>query len=216
MSLAFVDDNFYHIFGCVVGMALFKSTGVIDAYTVDFLGKNHKGLYGSIRRWAAVSWGVGAVIMGHLTDAYGFNVNFYLFGGVSAALLLFITWGFPVRIKSEQESYDRRSAGDTEESQGPRPEELRKALLRPAILFWLVEVAIVGAAMATVETFLFVYLQNELNASTALCGYTVGITVIFELPLFAFSKLVLEKAGHDVLFLAALFAYFLRAFGYSF
>jgi MFS family permease len=94
-------------------------------------------------------------------------------------------------------------------------EQLRRALFKLPVVFWLVEVALVGASMSLVDNFLFVYLQNDLQASTVLCGWTVGVTVLFELPIFWSSKFLLQKVGHDGLFLTSLLAYSTRVFGYT-
>lgn len=179
LSLSSVD-TFPLILLCVSGMAIFRASGVLDAHTLDFLGKRHRTMYGTIRMWAAISWGIGAVIMGWITDSYGFRWNFGLYGGMMILMLVIMAFGLPARSKSEQVRYDPRSAlGHTQRR--PRTAVLVKALCRPTVLFWLLEVEAIGAGMCLVDSFLFVFLQNELNASTTLCGYAVGITVIFEL-----------------------------------
>jgi MFS family permease len=72
--------SFPWILLCVSGTSLFRASGVLDAHTIDFLGKTHRSSYGSIRLFTALSWGLGAVIMGTLTDTFGFRINFWLFG----------------------------------------------------------------------------------------------------------------------------------------
>jgi oligosaccharide:H+ symporter len=225
LSLAVVNENFWIILVSVVGMALFQSSGVLDAHAIDFLGDKHRGLYGTIRVWTAISWGLGAVIMGYLTDYYGFAVNFWLYGTMSFTMILFVAFSLDARSKTEQATYDDfMAASDSSDHsmpndgnvQGPQMDRLWKALLKPTVLLWLFEVAIVGAAMSLVDSFLFVYLQNDLHASTVLCGYSVGITVLFELPIFAHSKWLLQKVGHDGLFLTAFSAYVPRVIGYTF
>lgn len=83
------------------------------------------------------------------------------------------------------------------------------------MLFWLFEVLVIGAGMSMVDSFLFVYLQNDLGASTRLCGCTVGVTVLFEIPIFLRSKRLLRDAGHDSLFVVAALAYAARVTGYT-
>ena len=87
-------DSFEKVFGCVAIMAVFTAGGVLDAHVMDFLGDEHHGLYGTIRVWTAISWGLGAVIMGYLTDHFGFQVNFWLYGTMSFAMLLILSFGF--------------------------------------------------------------------------------------------------------------------------
>jgi predicted MFS family arabinose efflux permease len=72
--------SFPWILLCVSGTSLFRASGVLDAHTIDFLGETHRTSYGSIRLYTALSWGLGAVILGTLTDTFGFRINFWLFG----------------------------------------------------------------------------------------------------------------------------------------
>lgn len=178
LSLSSID-TFPSILLCVSGMAIFRASGVLDAHTLDFLGRRHRTMYGTIRMWAAISWGIGAVLMGWITDSFGFRWNFGLYGGMMILMLVIMAYGLPARSKSEQVRYDRSALGHAQRC--PRTIVLVKALCRPTVLFWLLEVEAIGAGMCLVDSFLFVFLQNELNASTTLCGYAVGITVIFEL-----------------------------------
>ena len=72
-----------------------------------------------------------------------------------------------------------------------------------------------GAAMATVERLLFLYLVNDLQASTVLCGLTVGVNVLFELPIFWYASFFMNALGHDGMFLLAMTCFFVRVFGYT-
>ena len=205
----------------------------MDAHTLDFLGEAHRGMYGSIRLWTAVSWGLGAVIMGFITDKLGFHWNFCLFGAMMIMMLLTVALGLPARSKSEQElyersinssshEYDRNSDNHGNEATTnsaparPRLSALWMAIGRLPVCLWLLEGAVIGAGMVIVDSFLFVFLQDELKASTELCGYTVGVTVLLELPIFHFSEELLAKLGHDNLFLVSMLAYASRVIGYTF
>lgn len=54
-------QSFWQVLLCVSGMAIFRASGVLDSHTLDFLGEKHRDLYGSIRLWNAISWGLGCV-----------------------------------------------------------------------------------------------------------------------------------------------------------
>ena len=103
-------------------------------------------------------------------------------------------------------------------SAAPRPKlkSLFNAILRPPVIFWLSQGVLIGAGTSLVDSFLFVYLQNDLKASTLLCGWTVGVTVLLELPIFFYSDYFLRTMGHDRLFILAMAAYVIRVFGYTF
>ena len=227
LSLSVLPHNFGWILACVSLMSLFRSSGVLDAFCLDYLGETHRGMYGTIRLWTSISWGLGALIMGYMTDAFGFEGNFCLYGIMMALKLLAVTFGLPARSKSEQARHEERirrsndnqtttTIGEEPSSNRPDLAILFQALFQYPVLIWLLEVSIVGCGMAIVESFLFVYLEQDLEASTKLCGATVAVTVIFELPIFHYSNQLLEHMGHDALFTTALIAYILRVFGYTY
>lgn len=83
------------------------------------------------------------------------------------------------------------------------------------MLFFFFEMAIFGSGMAVVERLLFVYLQDDLGASTTLCGLTVGVTVVFEIPIFYYGDWLMQKLHHDGMFLVAMICYIFRVFGYT-
>lgn len=206
LTLPFAS-SFYMIAFSVGGMALFPTVGVLDAHALDFLGEAHRGMYGSIRLWATISWGVGSVVMGVLTDHYGFVWNFGVFGSMMVTSVLFTVVCLPARSTSE---LAQRATKQT-----PEWAALRRQLFRWPILLWLLQVTLMGAAMSLVDSFLFVYLQNDLQASTAICGYTVGVTVLLEIPVFGHSKFLLSNVGHDGLFVISMLAYTTRVLGYT-
>jgi Na+/melibiose symporter-like transporter len=91
--------------------------------------------------------------------------------------------------------------------------ELCRVLMQPTFLFLLFEVAVIGMGIGVVERLLFVYLQRDLQASTFLCGLTVLVTVVFELPIFTYTDWLLTTLGKDIMFIVAMLAYVVRALG---
>ena len=69
--------------------------------------------------------------------------------------------------------------------------------------------------MAVVERLLFIYLRDDLGASNFLCGLTVTVTVIFELPIFMYADQLLKLFGHHGMFLIAMVAHTVRVFLYT-
>jgi predicted MFS family arabinose efflux permease len=72
-----------------------------------------------------------------------------------------------------------------------------------------------GAGMATVERLLFLYLVNDLQASTLLCGLSVGVNVLFELPIFWYASKFMAVFGHDGLFMISMICFVIRVYGYT-
>ena len=207
LTLAIPHESFPAVVASVAGMSFFPGTSVLDAHVLDFLGDDHREKYGSIRLWAAISWGLGSVIMGHLTDSFGFMWNFGVFGAMMLTSIFASAIFLPARSQSEQAIAN--TGGQLEWN------SLFRELCQWQILVWLFEVTVMGAAMSLVDSFLFVLLQNDLQASTALCGYTVGVTVMLEIPLFQYSKSLLSSLGHDGLMFLAMLAYSVRVIGYT-
>lgn len=71
-----------------------------------------------------------------------------------------------------------------------------------------------GAGFSMVEGLLFILLQ-DMNASSLLCGFSVVVTVIFELPIFHYAKPLLEWLGTRNMVLLGQAAWVVRAIFYA-
>ena len=202
---------------------LFVSSGILDAYTLELLGAEKKMYYGRYRLYASLSWGVGSIIMGWVTDHYGFDYNFIMFGLLSAVMIITVTVMVPERLIQHSDDDDDDDDDDHPTDQPRRPRQrqtgkiidLIRLFIRPRVALFLFEVLVMGAAMATVERLLFLYMVNDLNASTLLCGLSVGVNVLFELPIFWYASPIMRTLGHDMMFLLSMVCFVVRVFGYT-
>lgn len=80
-------------------------------------------------------------------------------------------------------------------------------------LFFL-NITAIGAGFAMVQGMLFLLLQ-ELQASNLLCGISVVVTVIFELPIFHYAKFLLKTLGTRKMILLGQLAWVVRAVFYA-
>ena len=249
LAVPYVTKSFSRILAVSVGAQLFVSNGaILDSYTLELLGTKNKLLYGRYRLYASLSWGLGSIMMGWVTDNYGFDWNFIMFGGLSLLMIVLVTYCIPDTNNDEHDSQtntserarnseetstdaeildeevDTRADGDdangsADDSADVAPlgkiSELLLLILRPRVLFFFVEVIIMGAAMATVERLLFLYLVNDLYASTLLCGLSVGVNVLFELPIFWYASSILKYLGSDGMFLLSMSCFVIRVYGYT-
>ena len=160
---------------------LFASSGILDAYCLDLLGKAHRDLYGSYRMWCALSWGLGSFAMGVITDKTGkFEWNFILYA-TFALLSLALTAAFiPARTEGEKRAAAARKEREEREKRGAlldgggshqngdesgeRATTLYELVFSPGVflnswrnLLFLTEITCMGAAVAIVERLLFVY-----------------------------------------------------------
>ena len=95
-----------------------------------------------------------------------------------------------------------------------------KVLKKRINILFFIEMTLFGSAIAIVERLLFIYVMKGvddggLGGDTSLCGYIVGITVIFELPIFYYAKKLLKFPGRDGLYLISMTSYFTRVYGYT-
>jgi hypothetical protein len=179
--------------------------------------------------------------MGYVVDYYGsFQPNFILYG-----LLGFLCLGLVVakipnsspnqeepELISPQDEEEERPIAEkgvdsppielttesTPQSVSP-PEPVLMDLvylsLRPRVALFLLEVIVMGAGMATVERLLFLYMVNDLQSSTLLCGLSVGVNVIFELPIFWYATWMVGKLGLDGMQLLSMTCFVVRVYGYT-
>jgi len=235
LAVPWVTETFSRILSVSVGAQLFTSNGaILDSYTLEMLGTGNKLLYGRYRLYASCSWGLGSIVMGWVTDNFGFDWNFIMFGGLSSLMIVLVSYCIPDTRKTQEETIPNEHNANESNEEGALDEEseyndadtdavvdvgdifdLLNLFIKPRVLFFLVEVIIMGAAMATVERLLFLYLVNDLFASTLLCGLSVGVNVLFELPIFWHASSILKYLGSDGMFLLSMTCFVVRVFGYT-
>lgn len=104
MLLAFpqIATSFGVILAISCALSAFSAPGVLDAYAMDVLGDKHKHRYGQIRLWMAASWGLGALGMGFVNDAWGFKANFILYAAFAIVSITLIGACIPSQTAAEQ------------------------------------------------------------------------------------------------------------------
>lgn len=96
-------------------------------------------------------------------------------------------------------THTRAIGGEGEEREGAREAVSVWHVLRsPRNIFFFVEMMCLGIATTVVEKFIFVFVIDELGGSQSLCGFSVAVTVIFELPLFHFGEQRTTRLHHKI------------------
>jgi hypothetical protein len=72
-----------------------------------------------------------------------------------------------------------------------------------------------AAGTSVVEKLVFLFFTEDLGASLFLCGVSVLVTVVFEVPIFAYGTPLLERLGSPALLGLAALAYVTRVVGYT-
>ncbi|KAK3272601.1 hypothetical protein CYMTET_19108 [Cymbomonas tetramitiformis] len=83
-----------------------------------------------------------------------------------------------------------------------------------SIVFFL-NIFCLAIGSSVVENLIFLFFQEDLGATNTLCGISVLITVIFEIPIFQYSHKLLEILGTSKMMSVANFAYVVRTVGYT-
>lgn len=80
---------------------------------------------------------------------------------------------------------------------------------------FMISIITLSIGTSVVENLIFLFFQDELGGSNSICGVSILVTVIFEVPIFHFSSRLLNRYGKDTLQKVACFAYVVRVVGYT-
>ena len=78
------------------------------------------------------------------------------------------------------------------------------------IMAFLVVIFLLGNCFGFVETYLFLYLKDEMGAPMKLLGLTVTIGALVSIPFLYFGDWIVEKMGNENVFITAFMAYAIR------
>lgn len=190
--------------------------------------------FGHERLWGAVSWAMAAMLLGIALDLQPHVALVAYFGVAIFGTAFIVSLNFyrlvniPCPPSDNSKAIESGSKSQVTESENFSANEIRredispmtamKAILRgggPSTIFFFFLVFIIFAGMSLVEGFLFIFLQDELHASNLVCGISVVITVVFEIPLFAKSPQLLEHIGAPLLVIIGAIAFVIRGFAYG-
>lgn len=216
----------------------------ISELTAEYGSKGHER-FGDERLWGAVSWAFFALLLGFVLDIPNVGIPvIYLGSFLTSSCFLFLLWLFKRRKHNSEQVdavgqpdestrllgvSDNTPVDDSENDFGATavsntftesrsPAEIIwyvltaqgvQSLLFFNLLFWL------WIGMSAVNYLLFLYLEEDLHGSNMICGLSVVITVIFEIPLFAHAQLVLQKIGSPGMACIGAVCYIVRSFGYT-
>ena len=193
--------------------------------------------YGKERLYGAVSWGVTNVIFGPLIDRFGFAVTYPC--AIVAAIYSITTIVIYCTGQAEAASVISSASATTNSNGGSLPSNGDKTTTpaltedaptqrdRPSSLTLLKYVMgtlygacfvlcyfLLNGGFSVVENMVFLFFEF-LGGSNTICGLTVALTVIFEIPMFQLAPKLLRTQGVGWLLLLANAAYLVRIIGYT-
>jgi len=209
-------SRFSVMLGCRVLLAGCSSSGdvLVDAITVRCLRDRRR--FGKERLYGAVSWAIMHMLLGMLIDRFGMvvlHVGIILNAAMTFVILLRV--GVPPLTTEESGSPSKGARGLAALADKAALRALLASYCSSGlILAFFVYSFTLGIGMTLVENLIFL-LFRELNASYVLCGLSVVVTVVFEIPLFAVSDRLLARVGAPGLLAAAGLCYSFRVVGYT-
>ncbi len=178
--------------------------------------------FGLDRMWGAVSWAIVALAFGVIADKAGDLEMISYFAKLFFGLIFIFALTVSRILREKLDESSKRQLIEKNESENNDVSTLSPATAfrsliiggLPTASFFLL-VFVLEAGMSNVENLLFIYFYEDLGASYSLCGLTVVVTVIFEVPLFALAPQLLNRFGSKYLATIGALSFAVRGFGYS-
>jgi len=183
----------------VICYALFNAPIIplVDNTVLAILGER-KAIYGRLRLWGALGWGVAGSSIGLLIERFGLSWGFYGALFFLAGCLLAAQ-----RLQIQQVQIGQ-----------PFWQGVRFFVSSKPWLVFLITLFINGAAAGVGNNFLFLYL-DELGASRTLMGLTLFVATVSEIPIFFFGDRLLNRLGARGLIFFSLGATVVRMLCYA-
>eukprot|EP00401_Gymnodinium_catenatum_P040027 CAMPEP_0117579448 /NCGR_PEP_ID=MMETSP0784-20121206/64622_1 /TAXON_ID=39447 /ORGANISM="" /LENGTH=429 /DNA_ID=CAMNT_0005379339 /DNA_START=39 /DNA_END=1325 /DNA_ORIENTATION=+ len=204
-----VQSSFVGVLVCVIFGPFFLSsrTGVTDALTLQVVQeyedehRRHRAArmsaggtaademqlqrslpsYGEQRLWGAAGYGIFGLLSGVLTSRFGSTAMFIGFGMCLGTTVLIIATQLPPKGKKKPAS-DNASVDAAE------------SVCRFEVAWFFANLLVYGAHMALVESFLFVYILRDFRgADQSILGASVATMCLFELPVFSYIKILIDR-----------------------
>jgi MFS family permease len=164
-----------------------------DNAVMEMLGEQ-KHLYGKLRLWGAVGFGITALAGGALIDRFGFQSALVIF-----VMLMLVTALVSTRLPAPQLTTP------------PLVRDLGHMLTNSRWMIFLAALFLVGACSAILNSF-FVLYMTSLGASAGMFGLAIAVAGVSELPVFLLAPRIVRRGNASLLLLIAFGAYALRAF----
>lgn len=218
------DFIFFLVVRGLYSIAVSPIYALMDGITLEYLVAMgmEKSSFGTERMFGAISWAIVNLIMGFVIDQYDVRIMI-LFNLVFLVPFLICLYYFEVSRISQMCQGDAKAVV-VDEEQGVSEEPSSTAIsvystiLRkssPTFIAFLVLITVLSMGTSIVENLVFLMFTNSLGASNFICGVTVVVTVVFEIPVFYFSNSILAYFGSIPLLCIATLSYAVRVVGYT-
>lgn len=164
-----------------------------DNAVMELLG-DQKHLYGRLRLWGAVGYGMTALLSGAFIDRFGFQASVLIY-----VSLMLVTVLVSTRLPAPQ----LRTP--------PLLRDLGQMLTNSRWMTFLASLFLVGACSAILNSFFVLYMQS-IGASAAVFGLSIVVASLSELPVFFLAPRIVLRGNASLLLMIAFGTYAIRAF----
>jgi len=207
-----ITNGVYFIFRMMATMSLASCFILLDAQTIQMCAVEEKhgkvGAYGRQILYKTLAQAVISPLVGALMDyitAQQGQPN-YVASFIIADVLLLISFVCALKIDMDLELPENKDAMSG----------LKSILTNFEILLFLVMMFVCGTMYGFVETFLFVFLKEDLHAPMYLLGLTITTGAVVSLPFLYYSDAIVKKLGVYNSLVWTLLMYGVRYLGYSY
>jgi len=202
VGICFIIPGIASFGGLLLMISLFAFFGaptasLVDSAVLTMLG-DRKERFGRIRLWGTIGYGVIAPFAGNLIGRLGLKWAFWGYAILMLGGFLIVTQ-IPFR--------QSRSNGSFRGG-------MRVLFANRPWMLFLVMVFIAGIGNATINNYLFVYMQS-LGASNTLMGFALTVSTLSEIPAMFFSDRLLRRFGARGILIIAMTTIGLRLICYS-
>lgn len=196
----FFAHSFVELLLAVIAYAVFVAPIVplTDNAVLDLLGE-HKIIYGRVRLWGSIGWGLAAVIIGPILTRGGLSWSFYGFW-----LFLIVMFAASYRLPMAQAAV-RQSFSSA----------LAVLVRNGRFLLLLAASLVYGVTLGVLLSYQFIFME-QLEAGRTLMAWTLTAMTISEIPIWLASSGLLRRLGTSKMIATALAATSLRYFALSF
>jgi hypothetical protein len=200
-----------------------------------------KARRGRERMWGAVGWGITSILLGLCLDIFGFSAVYVFNAVATVGMIVIVVYGmgidnlfsslaldYAVGFEPVAQSNDATNLSE-DASQGVSNiecEEFARSQSDALDFFhvlvgdfrsavFLFTVACLGAGVSLVESLVFLFFVEDIGASNFLCGFSVVVTVLWEIPLFWLGDRIMRSMSGSTMMLVAMLCYFTRVVVYT-
>ena len=231
---------YYTILRLLYALSLSMILPVMDGITLVYLqleGKD-KSFFGKERLYGAITWALAHIIMGPALDLWGFKAM-YFFAFISWIFCLLVfqlyTYGIdelkkanscgetlPLKLGNiKNDKSDKMKEKDERIQDEERGSSKNSIIIIITAMFgtmygmgFVFSKFTLNMGTSVVEQLIFLFF-NYLGSSNTMCGLTVAVTVMFEIPIFEYAPEMLRRFGLGILLQISSLAYIVRVVGYS-